>query len=97
MMDYRMYDKNIPAGENVVELIQKHLRETGEVKTDKLVLDFVGFEGDAETKFTLNNQKDKMIIPSCGHFITPHCGERHMKIHSLVFDNDFNGYIYYIV
>lgn len=58
-MDYRMYDKGAPAGENVVELIAQHLREQGQVKTGKLILDFVGFEGTAGTTFTLNNQEDK--------------------------------------
>ena len=42
-------------------------------------------------------QEDKIMIPNCGHFITPHCGDRYMKIHSLVFDNDFTGNIYYII
>ena len=41
-MDYRMYDKGAPAGKNVVELIAQHLREQGQVKTGKLILDFVG-------------------------------------------------------
>lgn len=96
-MDYRMYDKGAPAGKNVVKLIAQHLHEQGQVKTGKLILDFVGFEGAAGTTFTLNNQEDKIMIPNCGHFITPHCGDRYMKIHSLVFDNDFTGNIYYII
>lgn len=96
-MDYRMYDKGALAGENVVELIAQHLREQGQVKTGKLVLDFVGFEGAAGTTFTLNNQKDKMKIPNSGHFITPYDGEKYMKISSLIFDNAFDGDIYYII
>ena len=92
-----MYDKGALAGENVVELIAQHLREQGQVKTGKLILDFVGFEGAAGTTFTLNNQEDKMRIPSSGHFITPYDGEKYMKISSLVFDSAFDGDIYYII
>lgn len=96
-MDYRMYDKGAPAGENVVELIAQHLREQGQVKTGKLVLDFVGFEGAAGTTFILNNQEDKMKIPNSGHFITPYDGGKYMKISSLIFDDAFDGDIYYII
>jgi len=96
-MDYRMYSGNVPAGKNVVELIQQHLENQKQVKTDKLVLSFIGFEGTPGTKFTLNNHKDKMMIPSSGSFITPYTGERGMNIFSLVFDERFDGYIYYIV
>lgn len=96
-MDYRMYSGGAPAGKNVVELISKHLREQNQVKVGKLVLDFIGFEGAAGTEFTLNNQEDKMKIPSSGHFITPYDGEKYMKISSLVFDIDFSGDIYYII
>ena len=49
-MDYRMYSGGAPAGENVVEIIKKHLEEQHQIKVDKLVLDFVGFEGAAGTK-----------------------------------------------
>lgn len=96
-MDYRMYPYGAPAGENVVELIRQHLIEQGQIKTSKLVLDFVGFEGETGTTFMLNNQEDKMAIPNCGHFVTPHYGDRYMKVHSLVFDSAFTGNIYYII
>lgn len=96
-MDYRMYSDGALAGENVVELIEKHLREQGQVKVGKLVLNFVGFEGAAGTTFALNNQKDKMKIPNNGHFITPYDGGKYMKISSLIFDNAFDGDIYYII
>lgn len=96
-MDYRMYSLGAPAGENVVELIKKHLEEQRQIKIDKLVLNFVGFEGAAGTTFTLNKQKDKMSIPSSGQFITPFAGERYFKITSLIFDNTFSGNIYYII
>ena len=96
-MDYRMYSGGAPAGKNVVKLIEEHLREQGQVKIGQLILDFVGFEGAAGTTFTLNNQRDKMVIPNCGHFITPHDGDKYMKIYSLVFDNTFTGNIYYII
>lgn len=96
-MDYRMHKGGAKAGENVVQLIEKHLNEQGQVKTGKLVLDFIGFEGAPGTKFTLNNQKDKMEIPSCGNFVTPYQGDKYMRITSLVFDADFNGNIYYII
>lgn len=96
-MDYRMYKGTIPAGKNAVEIIQKHLEEQNEVRTNKLVLDFVGFEGAAGTTFSLNKHKDKMAIPKTGYFITPHCGDDYMKITSLVFDSAFTGSIYYII
>ena len=96
-MDYRMYSEGAPAGKNVVELIQKRLEEQGQVKTAKLVLDFVGFEGSAGTTFRLNNQEDRIAIPKTGYFISPNCGEKYMQINSLIFDSDFSGNIYYIV
>ena len=67
------------------------------MKVDKLVLDFVGFEGAAGTKFTINKHKDKMAIPACGHFITPYDGDKYVKITSLVFDQAFTGDIYFII
>ena len=96
-MDYRMYSGGAPAGENVVEIIKKHLEEQHQIKVDKLVLDFVGFEGAAGTKFTINKHKDKMAIPTCGHFITPYDGDKYVKITSLVFDQTFTGDIYFII
>lgn len=96
-MDYRMYSDGAPAGENVVEIIKKHLEEQHQIKVDKLVLDFVGFEGAAGTKFTINKHKDKMAIPACGHFITPYDGDKYVKITSLVFDQAFTGDIYFII
>lgn len=96
-MDYRMYSGGALAGENIVELIEQRLREQGQVKTGKLILDFVGFEGAVGTEFTLNNQKDKMKIPNSGYFVTPYDGGKYMKISSLIFDNAFDGDIYYII
>ena len=96
-MDYRMYSEGAPAGKNVVELIQKRLEEQGQVKTAKLVLDYVGFEGSAVTTFRLNNQEDRKKKKKTGYFISPNCGDRYMQISSLIFDNDFSGNIYYIV
>ena len=96
-MDYRMYNLGVPAGENAVELIFKHLKEQGQIKVNKLVLDFVGFEGEAGTNFTLNKQGDKIAIPSNGYFISPYTGNEYCKITSLVFEKDFSGNIYYII
>lgn len=96
-MEYRMYSGDIPAGKNAIELIKQHLEEQKQIKMDKLVLNFIGFEGAAGTTFTLNQQKDKIVIPQCGYFITPHDGHSYMKITSLIFEQDFNGNIYYIM
>ena len=65
-MDYRMYS-GVPAGKNVLKLIEEHLREQGQVKVGQLILDFVGFEGAAGTTFTLNNQK-RYCFKNCCQF-----------------------------
>lgn len=94
-MDYRMYSGGAPAGKNVVPLIIKSINDQGE--NQRAPLKMVAFEGTAGTSFSLNNHKDKMVIPSCGSFYTPYGGDRFMPIHSLIFDNAFNGNIYYII
>ena len=53
MMDYRMYTGGVSAGENVVDKIKTELEREG-LKITK-PLRWIGFEGDAGTKFTLNN------------------------------------------
>lgn len=57
----------------------------------------IAFEGEAGTKFKLNNHKEAMEIPSSGKFYTPYGGERFMPIYSLVFETAFSGNIYYII
>lgn len=95
-MDYRMYSGGAEAGENVVTLIRNELYKDSGLKI-KAPLKFVGFEGTAGTEFTLNNQAQKMAIPSTGHFVTPYNGQQYCQVYSLVFDSAFSGNIYYIV
>lgn len=95
-MDYRMYSGGASAGENVVTLIKNELYTKSKIQ-NQAPLKFIGFEGTAGTLFTLNNQKDKMAIPSSGKFITPYNGTQYCPIYSLVFDDAFSGYIYYIM
>lgn len=98
MLNYRMFSGTIPAGENAVEIIKKHLEDNEGFKTAKLTLDFVGFEAPKGTSFTLNNQKDKISVPSSEYFITPYLDSNHyMSIESLIFDSSFSGNIYYII
>lgn len=94
-MDYRMYSKGAKAGENVVELIWKDLGEQN-IKGSK-ALKFVGFEGKKDTAFRINGHKEETKIPSNGKFITPYSGDYYMSIYSLVFTDEFEGDIYYII
>ena len=94
-MDYRMYSGDIKAGENVVSLIKQELKRQNIKMTTPLK--FVGFQGMPGTEFKLNGHKEIMKIPTGGSFITPYTGERFMSIYSLVFEENFNGDIYYIV
>lgn len=95
-MDYRMYKPtgSIPANTNVVNLIKQDLKTKGIV--GKGPLRFIGFEADEGTSFTLNDDGNKLEVPSCGSFITPFDGERGMAIYNLTFDSAFDGNIYYI-
>lgn len=94
MMDYRMYTGGVGAGENAVDKIKTELEKEG-LKITK-PLRWIGFEGSAGTKFTLNDQKTEMAIPQCGSFVTPYDGEEFMPIYSLKFKSSFSGNIYYI-
>lgn len=93
-MDYRMHIGGAVAGENVVDTIKKELEREG-LKITK-PLRWVGFEGEAGTKFTLNDQITEIAIPQCGSFVTPYDGEEYMPIYSLKFSSGFSGDIYYI-
>lgn len=95
-MDYRMYAGTVPANENVVNIIKNELYEKDKLMI-KTPLKFIGFEGEAGTSFVLNNQKEKMRIPSTGSFITPYNGSNYCPVYSLTFDNEFSGNIYYII
>jgi hypothetical protein len=90
-----MYSGGAPAGENVVELIEKDLKEKG-LYQSPFYLDYVGFEGATGLEFTINGD-NTLKIPQCGYFITPYTTERHQRINSLVFDSGFSGDIYYII
>ena len=90
-----MYSGSIPADTNVVDLIQKDLKDEG--LNVKNPLRWIGFEGPAGTTFILNNQKKTMSIPQCGSFVTPFDGETFMPIYSLKFTSSFSNNIYYII
>ncbi len=95
-MDYRMYKGGATANENVIPLIKESILQSDGIKTHT-PFRFIGFYGDVGTEFYLNNSNDPMEIPNCGYFITPFDGERYMPIYSLVFTEDFDGNIYYII
>ena len=94
-MDYRMYEGPVPANKNVVTLIAEDLKTKG--ITVNTPLKFVGFEGPVATKFKLNNHQESTKIPICGNFCAPFCGDRYMPVYSLVFEQSFDGDIYYII
>ena len=83
MYDYRMFSDGAAAGENVINLIKKKLKSQGITTGNSFR--FVGFEGEAGTKFKLNDQEDWIAIPTSGSFISPFGEEHFMPIHSLVF------------
>ena len=95
-MAYRMFSSGASAGDNVVELIKKELEENGS-RLPNLNLDFVGFQAEPGTKFFLNDMNNEMKVPETGYFITPYNGEYYLRIKSLVFVEDFEGSIYYII
>ena len=94
-MDYRMYSKGATAGRNVVPEIIKSLNNSGD--TVRGPLKMVAFEGEPGLSFRLNNHPEEITIPSSGNFYTPYNGERFMPIYSLIFTENFNGDIYYII
>lgn len=94
-MDYRMYSCNCQAGENVVSLIKESLKSQG--ITAHTPLKFIGFEAPPGTTIRLNKNKDVMVVPSAGKFISPYSGDRYMPIHHLEFLDGFTGNIYYII
>lgn len=94
-MDYRMYSGGATAGRNVVQDIIKSINSAGEHQRGPLKM--VAFEGAAGTSFKLNDHAESTVIPSTGQFYTPYGGDRFMPIYRLVFDQDFNGNIYYII
>lgn len=96
-MDYRMIKVSANSMENVVEIIQKELNRTNQIKTDKLILKFIGFEARPNTEFILNKQQTPIKVPSNGSFITPYDGQNYMKITSLKFLQNFSGNLYYII
>lgn len=94
-MDYRMYSGGASANQNVVPLIKESLKAQG-IKVDG-PLKMVAFEGDAGTKFKLNQHEESTVIPSTGQFTTPYSGDRFMPIYYLAFEKAFSGNIYYII
>lgn len=96
-MDYRMISIVAAPDENVIKLIHKELTEQKQIKVDKLVLKFIGFEAESGTEFYLNKQTTPIKVPSTGNFITPYNGERYMDIYNLSFPEGFSGDLYYIV
>lgn len=94
-MDYRMYSQGATAGKNVVPEIIKFINNNGDSVRGPLKM--VAFEAAEGTSFRLNNHPEEIAVPSSGNFYTPYNGERFMPIYSLIFTNDFNGNIYYII
>lgn len=93
--NYRTITITAAANENVVPKIYEILKQEG-YSTPKFILDFVGFETTAGTKFKINGNSLK--VPTSGKFFTPYSSEGNfLSIHSLTFDQGCQGLDIWII
>lgn len=78
--NYRVFTIDASPKDNVVDKIYEQLKSEGYNSPD-FKIHFIGFEAKQGTKFILN--KNNMVVPSNGYFISPYEGEFYLNVNEL--------------